>query len=99
MIVPLLHRILVMPDPVETKTSGGIILAVNEKREQAAAERGTVISVGETAFKDFGGDPSLVQTGTRIYYAKYAGKEVKENDELYVLLNDEDVIAIISNEE
>ena len=34
MIAPLLHRILVKPDSVETKTASGIVLAINEKREQ-----------------------------------------------------------------
>lgn len=99
MIIPILHRILVKPDPVETKTAGGIILAVNEKREQAAAECGTVVAIGNTAFKDFGGDPSLVPIGTRIFYAKYAGKEVKDiDDTIYVALNDEDIVAIIREE-
>ena len=48
MITPLLHRIILKMDEVETKTASGIVLAINEKREQAAAEVGTVVSIGET---------------------------------------------------
>lgn len=96
MIQPLLHRIVVKPDPVETKTAGGIILAINEKREQAAAEIGTVVSVGPTCFKDFGQDSEILKGGDRVYFAKYAGKTVKDVDgEEYVILNDEDVVAIL----
>ncbi len=96
MIEPVLHRILVKPDPVETKTSGGIILAINEKREQAAAEIGTVVKIGSTAFKDYGGDPNLLQEGSRVFFARYAGKTVKDNDgSEYVLLNDEDIVGLL----
>ena len=97
MIVPMLHRLLVKPDPVETKTQSGIIIATETeaKRFQGAAEKGTVVAVGSTAFKDFGESPDLVSVGTRVYYAKYAGKEVVENDTTYVILNDEDIVGII----
>lgn len=99
MIVPVLHRLLVKPDPIETTTESGIVLAVNEKREQAAAERGIVVLLGSTCFKDYGGDESTVQVGDHIFYARYAGKEVSEgnsNDsEKFVLLNDEDVVGVI----
>ena len=96
MIQPILHRILVKPDPVETKSAGGIILTVNEKREQAAAEKGVVISVGPTCFKDFGSDSDILKGGDRVYFAKYAGKIVKDVDgEEFVILNDEDIVAIL----
>ncbi len=97
MIKPVLHRLIVKADPVETKTQSGIILTVNERKEQAAAESGVVVAVGETAFKDYGGDPSLVPVGTRIFFAKYAGKTVKDVDgQEYVCLNDEDIICVIT---
>ena len=97
MLKPMLHRIIVKPDPVETKTAGGIILAINEKREQAAAEIGTVVAIGDTAFSDFGGDPNLLQIGDKVYYAKYAGKFVKDVDGTeFVILNDEDCVCILT---
>ena len=98
-IKPILHRIIVKPDPVETKTAGGIILAVNEKREQAAAEIGTVVAIGDTAFSDFGGDPNLLQIGDKVYYARYAGKFVKDVDGTeFVCLNDEDITCILKED-
>jgi len=93
-VVPILHRLLVKPDPVETKTQAGIILAINEKREQAGAEMGTVIAVGDTAFKDFKADV-VPNIGDRIYFAKYAGKEITLDGDRYLLLNDEDTLGLI----
>lgn len=96
-IIPLLHRVLVKPDKVEEVSKGGIILSVDTKREQAAAEKGTVISIGPTAFKDYGGDENTLKPGDRVAYAKYAGKTIKEEDIEYILLNDEDITAIIKD--
>ena len=97
MIVPVLHRLLVKPDPVETTTAGGIVLAINEKREQAAAEKGLVVALGSTCFKDYGGDADTVKVGDRVFYAKYAGKEVTDDNsnEKFVLLNDDDIVGVI----
>mgnify|MGYP003337672238 FL=1 len=96
MITPLLHRIILKMDEVETKTASGIVLAINEKREQAAAEVGTVVSIGETCFKDYGGDPNLLHIGDRVFVAKYAGKVVKDTDGIeYTAVNDDDIIGII----
>ena len=94
MVVPFLHRVLVRPDPVETKSAGGIILSLNEKRDQAAAEIGTVIALGDT----FGADYKttvLPKIGDRVYFAKYAGKWIKVDEEDLLFLNDEDLLGII----
>lgn len=96
MIIPVLHRLLVKPEEVETKTESGIVLAINEKREQAAAEKGTVIAIGETCFQDYGGNNNTVAVGDLVFYARYSGKQVKDTDGTeYVLLNDEDIVGII----
>lgn len=96
MIKPVLHRILIKVDPVETKTASGIIVSLNEKREQAAAEIGTVVDIGSTAFKDYGETPDLVKIGDRVYFAKYAGKLVKDtNEDEFLLVNDEDICGLL----
>lgn len=96
MIIPVLHRLLVKPDPVETKTESGIVLAINEKREQAAAESGTIVAIGDTCFKDYGGDLATVKVNDRVFYARYAGKEVTDTDgQKYILVNDDDIVGVI----
>lgn len=96
MLTPMLHRVIVMPDEVETVTKSGIVIPVDPKRERTHVETGTVISIGETAFQgEFKAD-IRPKKKDRIYYAKYAGKIIKDsNDKEYLILNDEDILAII----
>lgn len=93
-LVPILHRLIVEPEEIETKTASGIILSVNEKAERKAVEKGKVLAIGDTAFIDFkaGVTPKV---GDTIYFAKYAGKEIKDSDKDYLILNDEDVICVV----
>lgn len=103
MIVPILHRILVKQDKLEEKddtfkrarAAGLEIPNLDERvREQAAIDTGTVVAIGETAFRDFGSD-SPIAVGDSIVFAKHAGKIIIDpvTDEKFVALNDEDVIA------
>lgn len=99
------HRVIVKPDPVETKTAGGIILKVDEKRESAASQKGTVLMVGPMAWKNevygFGleGWAPWCKAGDRVFFAKYAGKFIKVDDEeMVIVLNDEDIQAVIEKE-
>ena len=101
MIEPVLHRLLIKPDNVEEADellkkarAAGIMLEL-DKREKAAVETGVVVSVGPTAFVHYGGSPEDVPVGTKVYFAKYSGKEVKDNDVLYLLVNDDDIVGII----
>ena len=99
MIVPVLHRILLKLDNVETKTASGIVIpeSVTEK-ERKAVEIGEVIALGSTAFKDFGGDSNTIVVGDRVIVARYSGKEVKDGDTKYVVVNDEDIICVLKDE-
>lgn len=105
-IKPLLHRIIVKQDILEDKDKAfaaakkvGIITDFAERdREQAAIDTGTVVSIGPTAFRDFNVDVSPVKEGDTVVYARYAGKTVVDPDDeqKYVALNDEDLIAVIT---
>lgn len=96
MLTPILHRVLVKPDEIETTTKGGIVLAVDPKRERLAVERGEIVSLGDTAFLGEFKAEVRPKPGDKVYYAKYAGKFIKDTDNIdYVLLNDEDIVAII----
>lgn len=104
MIVPVLHRILIKQDKLQEvdevyvrARKAGIAIAETESssRAQAGVDTGTVVAIGETAFKDFGVTPPIKE-GDRIAYARFSGKFVKDpaTETEYVLLNDEDVVAI-----
>lgn len=105
MIEPVAHRLVIKPfditesdDVYKSAKGAGLILSGEDKlkREQAAVDRGTVVSIGPTAFQDFGWDHTL-KAGDEIVYAKYAGKEVEdlETKEKFVIINDEDLVAIL----
>jgi co-chaperonin GroES (HSP10) len=105
LIVPLLHRIVVRQEKLEDTdkdykraAKAGIIIPEHEdnKRAQAGVDRGTIISIGATAYKDYGIDPP-VQVGDLVAFARYSGKTIVDPDDNqdYVALNDEDIVAII----
>lgn len=104
-IIPVAHRLVIKPfditesdDTYRSAKAAGIVLSGEDKlkREQAAVDRGTVVALGPTVFKDFGCEHTL-SVDDEIVYAKYAGKEVEdpETKEKLVIINDEDVVAII----
>lgn len=66
-------------------------------RENASMDKGIVISIGPTAFKDYGID-CPIKIGDYISFAKFGGKEITdpETQEVYVAINDEDVVAILT---
>ena len=97
MIVPAGHRVLVKVEEAETVTKGGIIVAqtIADKNTEANIF-GTLVAVGETAWKDFGGR-AWATVGDRVAIAKYGGFVIEDPDtkEKYRLLNDEDITAVI----
>lgn len=111
MIEPVLHRIVVKQlnvvdeDKVfKSARQSGLVLPEDGqmKREQAAVDRGVVIAKGPTFFIDWNGaDPDSVKVGDEIVFARHSGKVVRDPDQaeddktVYIILNDEDVIAIL----
>lgn len=94
------HRVLVKPE-IEKQTASGIIVTLDEAKERAAAMYGEVISIGESAWVDFKTDP-WCKVGERVIFAKYAGRTVEDPDHpdtKFIILNDEDILAVISNKE
>jgi len=105
MIKPQGYRILVKPDPVENRSKGGIIMAIDEKLEKGGIQRGVLIDFGPLAWKahdvNFSGKP-WANRGDYVYFARFAGKFVQDPadpDQEYLIMNDEDLLAIITDDE
>lgn len=98
-IEPLDLKVLVRPDTAETKTKGGIIIPDSTAdRQKFAVTKATLTAVGDNAFKEWGLG-NAPAAGSRILMAQYAGARVKGLDgQEYILMNDEDVLAIIKEE-
>ncbi|GAB4159898.1 MAG: co-chaperone GroES [Planctomycetota bacterium] len=93
-INPLEDRILVRPIENEEKTAGGIILPDTAKEKSI---RGEVVAVGNGRLntKDGSRLPLEVKIGDKVIYGKYAGTEIKIEGEKFLLLREDDVLAII----
>ena len=88
------HRILVLPNEVETKTASGIITStpLTEKQEKLANIDGIVIAMGNTCFLEY--DEPWCVVGDKIIFGKYSGIFLKGDDgKEYRIINDENVVA------
>lgn len=94
-ILPTGGHLLVLPDKVEEKTKGGIYLPKTaQDKEQQAATSGTLIAVGNGAWKDLDDGTPWAAVGDKVSYSRYAGVTmVGQDEESYVLINDNDVLA------
>ncbi len=97
-IIPTGGHLLVLPDKVEEKTAGGIYIPETAReKEQQAATVGILIAVGDSAWADLDDGNPWAKVGDRISYSRYAGVSMTGVDEeAYVLINDNDVLAVLS---
>ena len=92
-IRPLHDRILVERLEEKEVKKGGIIIPDTAKEKPQEAK---VIAVGNGKVGDDGKKiPLDVKAGDRILFGKYSGNEVKIEDEEYVIMREEDVLAIL----
>lgn len=91
---PLGNRVLVKRIEQEDNLKGGIILPDSAKKKQETAE---VVAIGSGKLTEQGKlIPAPVQIGDKILMDKYSGQEVTIDDEEYVIVRAEDIIAIIN---
>jgi len=89
---PLSNRVIVRPIETEEVSKGGIILPDTAKEKP---QEGEIIAVGPGRVTDEGVRiPMEVKVGDRIIFAKYAGTEVKLNDEKLMIMSESDIMAI-----
>ena len=90
---PLHDRILVKRIEEGEVRKGGIIIPDTAKEKP---QEGKVVAVGNGKVTDEGKKiPLDVKAGDKILFGKYSGSEVKIDDEEYLILREEDVLAII----
>jgi len=94
-IRPLHDRVLVKRIEAQEQIRGGIIIPDTAKEKPQEAE---VIAVGPGKLSDDGKrSPMDVQTGDRILMGKYSGSEIKIEDTDYVILREDEILAVIGN--
>ena len=92
-IRPLGNRIVVERLEAEEKTSGGIVLPDTAKEKP---KEGKIVAAGEGEVLDNGERAELsVSVGDRIIFESYAGTEVKVDGEEYLIMKEDDVLAVV----
>ena len=92
---PLHDRVLVQRVEGEEKTKGGIIIPETAKEKPI---RGKVKAVGPGKMTDEGKRIEMsVQAGDLIMFNKYAGTEVKIEDEEHLVMREDDILAVIED--
>ncbi len=90
---PLGNRVLVKRLEAEDALKGGIILPDTAKKKQ---EKATVLAIGEgKRDKDGNVTPVPVNVGDVVLIDKYSGTEVTIEDEEYIIVRSDDLIAIV----
>lgn len=93
MLVPLSDRVVLKQMEAETTTKSGIVLPGQEKEKPQIAE---VVEVGPGGLVDGKEVEMVVKKGDKVIYSKYAGTEVKIDDnEEYVIVRQSDILAIV----
>lgn len=90
---PIGERLVVQREEGEDVTKGGIVLPDSAKEKPA---RGTVVALGTGKLLDDGtrSKPQLKE-GDRVLFSSYAGETVEIGDVEYLLMREDDVLAVI----
>ena len=91
MLKPLGSRVIIKMIESEETTKSGIILAGNATEKPQTAE---VVEVGPGAEVDGKLEKMLVKKGDKVVVNKYAGTEVKYEGENYIIVKQDDILAI-----
>ena len=85
---PLADRVIIEPKAAETKTAGGLIIPDNAKEKPL---EGVVVAVGPGTT-----DVKMeVKNGDTVLYGKYAGTEITVDGKEYLIMRQNDVLAIL----
>ncbi len=92
-IKPINDKVLVKRLEAESKTAGGIVLPDNAKEKP---REGKVVAVGNGRLLKNGERSAFqVAKGDRIIFSSYAGTEIKVAGEEYLILSEDDVLAVV----
>ena len=94
-VKPLNDRVLVKRMEEVQVTKGGILIPDTAKEKPI---EGKVIAVGPGKMSDAGSRMALqLKEGDRVLFGKYAGTEIKMEGEEYLMMREEDILAVIND--
>ena len=91
-LTPLNDRVVLKQLIAEETTKSGIVLPGQNKEKPQQAE---VVAVGPGGMVDGKEIKMEVEVGQQVIYSKYAGTEFKMENETYIVLKQNDILAIV----
>lgn len=85
-IRPLGENVLVKTMEEDTKTKSGLVLPDSAKEDRP--QEGKIIAIGKDK-------KIMVKKGQKVIFAKYSGTEIKLDKENYLIIKNEDILAIV----
>ncbi|HCV8427002.1 TPA: co-chaperone GroES [Staphylococcus aureus] len=93
MLKPIGNRVIIEKKEQEQTTKSGIVLTDSAKEK---SNEGVIVAVGTGRLLNDGTRVTPeVKEGDRVVFQQYAGTEVKRDNETYLVLNGEDILAVI----
>lgn len=93
-LVPLGDKVVLKQLVAEETTKSGIVLPGQAKEKPQQAE---VVAVGPGGIVDGKEVTMQVKVGNKVIYSKYAGTEVKLEDEEFIVVKQNDIVAVIED--
>lgn len=92
-VQPLGDRVLVEPLEAEEKTAGGILIPDTAKEKQ---QKGRIVAVGKGRVNEEGKiTPLEVKVNDQVLFGRYSGTEVKIGANDYLIIKEDDILAIL----
>lgn len=93
-IIPRGQFVLIKPDDVDKTTKSGIFIPDNI--EQETKDYGEVLAISNDLIdKDNAKFDTDLKVGDKVIYSKYAGERIDDNGEIFILIDEKEILAII----
>ena len=91
-------KVVIVPDKIDEKTAGGIIIVPpgTRQQEQNAVTQGTLVAIGpraEICWNNGDGKEKPAKVGDRVIYAMYGGRRFMWGEQIFQILQDQDVVG------
>ncbi len=91
-IRPLHDRVVIKRTEGDEKSSGGIVIPDTAKEKSVEGE---VMAVGLGKQNGDGRKPLDVKVGDKVLFGKYSGTEIKLDDQEYIVMREDDIMAVV----
>lgn len=100
MLKPVGYGVLVKLDSVEEKSEGGIVFASQTvEQERRGRATGTVVELGQLAYKDLGDGKPWIKKGDKVFFRRYSGPYLPFKEDFYMVMQDKDILGKLTSKD